>query len=744
MEKVYKFNNYPIYNKTKKMFKKCFVLMLQIWLISSQNNGPRLENFQRRFPNPLNDIIRPRPRPFPFPRPEPVPFPRPEPVPEEKPINSLEEYFKKKVYKIKDKEVQKNAPPGFALSSDKAVYRPGEKVLIQVYFFDKFDKKPARIPENLLKSNPKLVLKNAKDEDVLKIKKYSQDESVLMFELTLDKDQPGGFYRLEFSTSYVSYMQTQTIYLLSFGSPSEVLSVNVNKDIITGGDQIIAEFQFKILARAPRPNELLNNEIRIDVVNSFNENVKSLTAKTDEAGNAIASFTLPSKLGKSRTFTISASLDFEGRIVRASKDLKVVNLDDVVIEFSPATGKWVEAFRNKVYFQAFANEDKKSEFVFEKAEVIVKKDNKERSLRKNVSSLKNGMGAFQIKVAKGWKYYLRVKKEGVKRDFFILNGNAYKGSDFGNVLMRINKRILGQGSRLRMAFKKKKGILADSMWLVIQDKTRVIHESEVKFKKSIAKKNLKINSLNLPNGGVLTVQLFRKKSFGKPDQECLIFVFPKTKLRINVRKNESVYAPGSTVQMEMKADSNDDVFWGVVVSDESSFSQIEKKRLPPSLITKIFIENEIFLASKEFPNAHEYIDWYFENGQGKAKRSETKKKIKLLELLLGNQKWRSLFLAGDQIRKIGEDNDSLGKDKKGNFEYLLARRLSDLKPEIRFRRFRGPTMMARAQKFAAPAAFGNNFMEMQMEAAPAILMDAAPAMEMKVFFFVFLIKDDGN
>lgn len=52
--------------------------------------------------------------------------------------------------------------------------------------------------------------------------------------------------------------------------------------------------------------------------------------------------------------------------------------------------------------------------------------------------------------------------------------------------------------------------------------------------------------------------------------------------------------------------------------------------------------------------------------------------------------------------------------------------------------------MARAQNFAAPAAFGNNFMEMQMEAAPAILMDAAPAMEMKVFFFVFLIKDDGN
>ena len=51
----------------------------------------------------------------------------------------------------------------------------------------------------------------------------------------------------------------------------------------------------------------------------------------------------------------------------------------------------------------------------------------------------------------------------------------------------------------------------------------------------------------------------------------------------------------------------------------------------------------------------------------------------MLDLLLGNQKWRTMFLSGDKINQIIKSNDSLGKDKKGNYEYLLAKRLNNLK-----------------------------------------------------------------
>ena len=79
----------------------------------------------------------------------------------------------------------------------------------------------------------------------------------------------------------------------------------------------------------------------------------------------------------------------------------------------------------------------------------------------------------------------------------------------------------------------------------------------------------------------------------------------------------------------------------------------------------------------------------------------------MLDLLLGNQNWRSLFLSGDKITEIIGSNDSLGSDKKGNFEYLLAKKLSDLQPKF------GPIM------------FRGGFMPMAAFAA-----DGAPQMEM--------------
>jgi hypothetical protein len=54
------------------------------------------------------------------------------------------------------------------------------------------------------------------------------------------------------------------------------------------------------------------------------------------------------------------------------------------------------------------------------------------------------------------------------------------------------------------------------------------------------------------------------------------------------------------------------------------------------------------------------------------------------------------FLAGDQIGKLTRSNNSLGKNKKGNYEYLLAKRLSRMKRRRRFRRF------FRRRRFNAP------------------------------------------
>ena len=604
----------------------------------------------------------------------------------------LQDYFDKEVYRSTKKKPLKfsEAPPGYVLSTDKAVYRPGEPIRVQVYFYDKFDKSPKGVPSEMPKSNPKVTLRDARGQPVKTVKKFGQKHFAMTFEVGLDEKLPGGFYQLEFGNAFLSLVQRQTVFVLSFESPNELLSLDVNKDFVTGGDQIIAEATLKLLGRAPRQNELSNLSVSVKVVSSA-KTLQSLDVLTNENGAAIASLRLPKDLS-SKTYTILASLQFNGRLIQASKDLKVSSLEDLAIDFSVSTGKWVLGKANLVYFQAFATKDKKAEFVIENAQVIKKSNQKKTETNlKQISSEENGMGKFTIKVHKQFSYYLRVFKQGESRDFLVVDGAQHKSKSksFSNILMKLTARVFDQNSVIRFELQKLENIMVESVWVAIQNKTKVLYESEVDFFQTKARVSVPIHDLDFPSGGALTLQVFRKKSFGTPDQEALIYVYPRSKLPVKSKPNKSVYLPNEKVHLKFSS-SEKDLLWGIVVSDESSFLQLEKKRLPPSLITKVFLENELFFPSKEFQGAHRYIDWFFDSGSAKLKKAEVAKKRRLLDLLLGNQKWRLFFLAGDKLRRIIRSNDSLGKDKKGHFEYLLARRLSDLKPKFRFfrRRFR--------------------------------------------------------
>jgi hypothetical protein len=362
-----------------------------------------------------------------------------------------------------------------------------------------------------------------------------------------------------------------------------------------------------------------------------------------------------------------------------------------------------------------------------KAQLIKKRNknkNNVRILQHDIDSEKNGMGVLTFNLQKHYSYYLRISQEGETRDFLIINGDLFKGVNFSNVYMYLPRRVFNQQSMLQVVIEKLPNIMLDSVWLVIQNKTKVLYEKSVDFFQTSAQFLLELRHLNFENGGVLTIQLFRKKSFGVPDQETLIYVHPTTEIKVLTKTYQKTYLPNSTVKMRVGSMNKHNfsygsykskLLWGVVVSDESSFLQVEKKRLPPSLITKVFLENELFFESKEFQGAHRYVDWFFESSSKGSKRSKKfiSEKNKLLDLLLGNQKWRMFFLAGNKLNRIIRSNNSLGKDKKGHYEYLLAKRLADLKPKFRFyrRRFMRRGMvrpMAMARGAPPPMAMADN------------------------------------
>jgi hypothetical protein len=95
--------------------------------------------------------------------------------------------------------------------------------------------------------------------------------------------------------------------------------------------------------------------------------------------------------------------------------------------------------------------------------------------------------------------------------------------------------------------------------------------------------------------------------------------------------------------------------------------QLEKRNLPPTLLTKVFLEKELRGVDGVLQNSHAYMNWMFENNSDilqdeylikefdsaseVANELKTSSKQKL-EKLLGNQRWRQMFLSASEMRNF--------------------------------------------------------------------------------------------
>lgn len=73
--------------------------------------------------------------------------------------------------------------------------------------------------------------------------------------------------------------------------------------------------------------------------------------------------------------------------------------------------------------------------------------------------------------------------------------------------------------------------------------------------------------------------------------------------------------------------------------DASVFLEVNEENTSPSLITKVFLDKEIFNPSREFYRWNHYVDVFFQDSLNTQVQEES------LDLLLGNQRERK-FLFG--------------------------------------------------------------------------------------------------
>lgn len=298
-----------------------------------------------------------------------------------------------------------------------------------------------------------------------------------------------------------------------------------------------------------------------------------------------------------------------------------------------------------------------------------------------INSNEEGKGNFKLFLKDNCSYYLQVTKENFSTKFFITNTDQkWYAIDQSDLRISLQKNVFEHNESLKVTVHKHKKILATHVRVVIQNKGRILLEKLIDFSTSCSTENedegeiceasfeTEISAFSKsPTGGVFTVQVYREEMFYEPEQESLIFVYPKNKVKIIKKYSQTIYKPSQEVSLNLQIgeDPAKQYFYGVFVSDESAFLQVEKRNFPPSLISKILLEKEFRGNEGTLPNSHYLLNYLFENnsefknkeysfeeelGQTEIDSAMKNSSNDKIQNLIGNQRWRQMFLSENQIK----------------------------------------------------------------------------------------------
>ena len=546
----------------------------------------------------------------------------------------------------------------FALFTEKPVYQPGESVQVSLYVYDKWSKKPLQSPNKSISIYSLLVeVKDANDGKVATLSgKINEISGINSFRFDMSEEIKGGFYKIE-ARHLSNLVDSTKFFVTSVKDRRNAVTLDVNKDTLTANDEVIGKVHLKMLTKGDEffaegaPGEKLNYSVKI-MDQDFGE--LEIIQKQLTCGSGMFSFHTPSNLKGLSSVIILVEIFVEGEKLETTRQLSIKTLKDLFIRFVPDGGKYSLGFTNNVYFASFAGENEKVAISVNNGHVLerdVNDLNSEVEIVSNIVSNEDGRGKIAIKIKKN-KEYVFVAKEGKKsKRFLILSESDFlSNSDekMSVVNMQTDKKVFKWGEDIKLTIQKQKKVMNKEFKLVLIDKLKLYSEDLLKIEENKMEHLINLKNLNLKNGGVYTIQLYKSGNTSEAVQETLIYIEPKEKLPITIKFDKQKYSPKDQVNLEIDISSSTEGFVGVVVSDETPFLEIEKRNNPVSMCSKVFLEKELHFKSKEWVNSVKFIDDFFENNDTFKENNQSAKDD--LECLLGVQDWRLFFLTEEKIK----------------------------------------------------------------------------------------------
>lgn len=505
------------------------------------------------------------------------------------------------------------------VSTDKPIYKAGEKVYARGVMLDAAGHKPIKSAVTAT-----IEIKGPKGDTVTS-GMCNTENGVWGFAWEVQDGQAGGEYTLHASYPMIGYAPAERKFdIRAYRAPRLKSQITFLRDGYGPGEKVNAALDVKRAEGGVPEGAKVTVTARVDGIT-----VDGGISTVDAKGLCQVSFELPSDIPRGEG-TLALTIEDGGVVETATKTIPIL-LQTVDLQLFPEGGDLVAGYINRVYVQANQPNGKPADLA---GSVMVKRGSSAFKVA-DFRTEHEGRGRLEFVPDQGEEYFLSIAEPAGIKTTYPLPAVKSRG-----VVLRADREVYGKNEPVSI----KVGGTQKTLRISVSKREVQLAEKEIALAGDSGDK-LQSVSFAVPADadGVLTITAY--DSSGTPLAERLIFREPAKRVNISIKAEKKSYVPGDNAKITVKATDDDGkpvaTVVGLTVTDDSVLEMIEKREQAPHLPVMVYLEPEV----KDLADAHVYLD-----------RSNPKAPL-ATDLLLGTQGWRRFALmdVAQFLKREGED-----------------------------------------------------------------------------------------
>ncbi len=503
------------------------------------------------------------------------------------------------------------------IATDKPIYRANEKVWVRAVLLNAATHQPLADDQN---AQAQVQILGPRGE-VVASGGAASEKSVVAFGWTVPESAAGGEYTFKLTYPFQGYTPAERKFdVRIYRAPRLRNQITFARDGYGPGEMVTATVHSERAEGGFPANAKVTVIARVD-----DRQVYTGPASIDAKGDCTASFPLPAALARGEG-TLAFAIEDGGVVETASKTIPIL-LQTLDLNIYPEGGNAVAGIDNRFYVEAKTPAQMPADLV---GAIVVSKG-------KQVAAVKTeheGRGRFDFTPAAGETYTLKLSEPaGISKTWNLPAAEAHGVAlqAVGNIVLKEKpvqvKLAATDAGTYKITLRRREVDVANPVNVVMRAGMSALN---VQF------------DVKPEADAVLTATVWNDK--GEPLAERLIYRQPAHSINVQVRPDQSTYAPGGTAKLDIwttdEAGKGIASLVGLTVTDDTVQELMEKREQAPRLPVMVFLEPEV----RELADAQVYLD------------PSNPKAPLATDLLLGTQGWRrfATMNAADFMAKYGD------------------------------------------------------------------------------------------